>query len=591
MDKKQMNELQYSLPFDYDNDINIDLSERDNHAIPSFTRTDKPKDQISEYEAFSTIKIKDLYASDLADDILLNVLVKNNKVFLVEFLRMSDNQILSLKGVGKLRIPLLLEWKQQILSDPYPYLLYHKKIQCVRILPEYEGNGDRNFLELLLLFAQQYKTYLEDTKENDTAQMFSLYLGLDETPKSYKEIADLYSLTSERIRQKLARVSKHWRLLLHNETIKNLQVTDSLLNSFDKLSRYIYRPVPVYLIPIYFTGASEKEVMLKFLRLLDLWKFDLLENTLPLKSVYLLIHKDEKIIYKEHLSLLISIMRPSPYWLHQDAIRERIDEQTKQIDVQDNLIQAILSYHPCIERTNDGFYRLKWEYLNAVVTEIRRIILDAKKPLFREEILIAYNTRAQLCGKKTITDKQLIISSDEHFFCQSKSRLWLYEPNGNRNIDVRLFMSDYLISIGGKITFQEMLQVVRKANYQYSDQTIRAYLTVFCRRAVQDSDLFIHEQCLSTYPEIRVRKQNLFKKKRSSPEYYDQIIQRTISCLQDIPSHKGLMAEMFNECKSLLPEGIKANIIYKIWKNTDQLCLLKDEQNGKNKWIALGPNS
>lgn len=240
MDKKQMNELQYSLPFDYDNDINIDLSERDNHAIPSFTRTDKLKDQISEYEAFSTIKIKDLYASDLADDILLNVLVKNNKVFLVEFLRMSDNQILSLKGVGKLRIPLLLEWKQQILSDPYPYLLYHKKIQCVRILPEYKGNGDRNFLELLLLFAQQYKTYLEDTKENDTAQMFSLYLGLDETPKSYKEIADLYSLTSERIRQKLARVSKHWRLLLHNETIKNLQVTDSLLNSFDKLSRYIY---------------------------------------------------------------------------------------------------------------------------------------------------------------------------------------------------------------------------------------------------------------------------------------------------------------------------------------------------------------
>lgn len=595
MNKKQKNELQYSLPFDSENETNADLSEKDYTVASSIaqidSRIDKLKEQLPEYTVFCSIKIEHLYAFDLADDILLNVLVKNNKEYLVDFLRMSDTQILSLKGVGKLRIPRLFEWKQQILSDPNPYLLYYKKNYYLRTLPEYEGNGDPNFLELLLLFAQQYKTYLEDSGKSDTAQMLSLFLGLDGIPLSYKKIADMFSLTPERIRQKFMVTSNHWALLLQNKIFGNLQVSDSLINSFNTLSQYLYRPIPTYLIPVYFTGTSGEEARQKFIRLLDLLKFDLLENTLSQKPVCLLIHKEEKGIYREHLSLLVSIMRTSPFWLHQDAIWKRINEQTKQLDIQDNLIRAILSDHPCIEKTTDGFYRLKWEYLNAMATEVRRIILDAQKPLFREEILKAYNTRTQLYGKKAIMDKQLIISSDEHFICQSKSGLWFYDPNGSKKIDVRIFMSDYLISKGGKITFQEMSQVVHKANYQYSDQTIRSYLSVFCRIALQDSDLLIHEQCLSAHPEIRMRKQNSFKKKRSSPEYYDRIIQRTISYLQDIPSHKGLMHEVLNECSPLLPEGIKTNIIYKIWRKTDRLCLLKDELTGKNKWIALYTNS
>lgn len=591
MNKKQKNEFQYTLPFDYDNEANGDLLERDCNIIPSVTQTDKLKDQLPEYEMFSSIKIKYLYTFDLVDNRLLNVLVKNNKEFLVEFLRMSDVQITNLKGVGKLRIPLLLEWKQQILSDPNPYLLYYKKKYCPQTLFENKDKGDLSFLGLLHLFAQQYKTYLENIGKIDTAQILSLYLGLDDSPLTYTEIAHIYSKTSERIRQILTKISKRWIYLLSNKKPGHLQLSDSLLSSFDTLSQYLYRPVPTYLISSVFTGSSNEETILRFTRLLDLWAFDLLDISLQQKTVYLLIHKDEKGLYRDHLSLLISTMRTSPHWIHFDTIRKRINEQTKQSDIQDNLIQAILSYHPCMEKTADGFYRLKWEYLNAVAMEVRRIILDAKKPLFREEILKAYNTRAQLFGKKTIMDRQLIISSDEHFVSQSKSGLWHYNPNKSKKTDVRTFMSDYLISQGGKITFQEMQQVVIKANYQYSDQTIKSYLSVFCRKSIQDPELWIHEQYLSAYPEIQVRKQKFRKKKRSSPAYHDQIIQRTVSYLQDVPSHKSLMSEMLNECKSLLPEGIKTNIIYKIWSNADMLCLLQDEQTGKNKWITLCPNS
>lgn len=581
--------LQYSLLFDFEEqaDYSVQVVRVDDHV----SAREQLRNILPDYETFCQIKSSDLYAAEWVDEALLNVLVKNEKEYLIDFLRIKDTRMPDLKGVGQKRVAQLLSWKQQILADPLPYIHFYKQHIAILRLPEHPEEGLLRPGYVLLLFVRQYMAYLKRIHSEEQAQMVSLYLGLDGEPQTYRQIAGQFSLSPERIRQRLAEVSSDWMKLYQGETIGNIQASDELKDAFDRLYGFLYRPLLPYQMQqfILADATSEEEVVLRFLDLLNLLQLDLLvEEYSDQTKTFLIIHKNEKRLYQKAVSFLVSLMRTSPFWFSWDTIvrefREREDEQVQNRD----LLLSILFYNPCFERTDDYCFRLKWPFLGNMQQEVRRILLDARRPLFRKEILTTYNSYSRLYGNSHITDGQLIITSDANFVNQNKSGLWLYSPDGTQMEDVRVFMSSYILANGGKIFVEELFTAVYAAGYQYRKETLRAYLTVFCRIGLHDKNLLIHKDCISQYPDIPLRKAQKVLKKRASPAYYNQVIQRTTELLEQQPFRQAILISISKKCEDLVPPEINKNILYKILRSSEQFDIYVNTLDNK-KWIRLHP--
>lgn len=102
--KRHSDKKQYCLNFEADENTEVDRSIYQPNKREASLENDLP-----EYDLFCKIKIKDLYDSSLIDETSLNLLAKNKKIYLIDFLRMSNNNILQLKGTGKVRFKKLLQ--------------------------------------------------------------------------------------------------------------------------------------------------------------------------------------------------------------------------------------------------------------------------------------------------------------------------------------------------------------------------------------------------------------------------------------------------------------------------------------------------
>lgn len=579
-------DFQYSLPFEEEQEEGL-LGE--NVVRAHLSTPVLLQDILPEYELFSRIKIADLYGVEWIEESLLNALVKNEIEYLTDFLKLKDTSMPHLKGVGGKRAAQLSLWKKQIMSEPYPYINFYKEYLSVHVLPEHEEKGEMRGGDVLLLFVRQYIAYLKRCHSEELAQMVSLYLGLDGEPQQLKQIAGQFSLSAERVRQKLAEVSEDWIHLYQGETIGNIQASDEWKETIGFLYTCLYRPIPFYLMQAFRLSevTSEEDTVRRFSDLLGFFQVDLLtENYSEQQKIYLIVGKNEKGVYRRAVSFLISVMRTSPFWLSWDTIMEEFAKREYDGDLSAELLRTVLSYNPCFEKTEDDYFRLKWPFLGSMQLEVRRILVNARRPLYRKELLDIYNSYSRLYGCDCITDNQLIIFSDTHFVTQQKSGLWTYSPNGEEKEDVRMFMSSYLLSHGGKINIDDLFQVVSNAGYQYSDETIRAYLSVFCRVGLHDKNLFIHKDCISLYPDIPLRKVIVKQKKRSSPAYYSQIVQRAMELLEQQSSRQAPLHTVSSQCEELIPAELNKNVLYKILRTSEHLEIFIDEASGK-KWIRL----
>lgn len=566
--------VQYCLDFESD--------ENENTHVPS-----RPKDQsidsIPEYESLRKIKVEDLYDSNLISPVLLNILIKNKKTYLIDFLTTSESSMLRWKGAGNIRHDALIQQKKEILSAPHPYIQYYQDRIAERHIPEIDSIFQHSFIEILLLFVRQYITFLKQCGLEEISQIISLYLGFEGVPLTFKELGNVYKKTPERIRQYCMEITNDWEKLIAGGIIKNIRASESLKEAFSELEGYKYQPFPVYWLNTYFKAEDKQSPVPYFEHFLSLWGLDLLKNSLSDNNEFLIIiDKNKKRIYSDCLTSLINLLRISPFWFRKEEIDQKLEEQEEKVNRE--FVDLILSFHPYIERSLDGCFRLKWEYLRAMKTEIRRILFDAKRALSRKELLDTYNRYCKACDRKLINDRQLVITSDEYFLCQQKSGYWIYDPNGNKKQDIRDFISAYILSQNGLIYWEQLITKVSEAGYLYSDDTLKAYVSIFCRHSLDDPDIWIHREYATRYPDIRLRKES-HRKKNSSLAHYDQIKQRTISILKGEPSFQGRMSYISSLCKDLLPPDTNTNIIYKIWNNCDSIESFTDAE-GK-KWLRI----
>lgn len=591
MKKKNIPDGQYSLMFGSDDSIfddKIDIT--GGRIFHESLKIQKVRSRMTEYDLFSQMLLVDFLNSGLINNALLNILIDNGKEKLVELLYMSSSNFHRLRGVGKSKVSKLIDLQKDILDNPDPYLLYYKEVCCDRFWPEYENADNLHSLDLLLLFIREYVDYLRQNDEKMRADILSYFIGLNGERKalSYKEIADIFDLSIERIRQILVVSSKELMDCLQGSKVRNFQASELLKEAYCYLLGLRYVSVPIYLIKTFFPASVEKDSISAFNNFLNIFKIDLCIDTHFCGTYYIPVPFNEIGMYRSLLKILLSKMRRTPFWWTEEEIIEDIDKERVIDEYSKKIIFEVLLHHPCFEQTFDHNYRLKWEFLNAVSMEVYRILFDSRCLLCREEILEAYNFRSLLSGKKAITGKQLIFASNEQFVCQSKSGLWVYKPNRDTLEDVRIFINSYIISQGGKILFDELLKVVRASGYPHPDTTIRAYALIFCRTSLKNLNLLIHNDFVASFPDIPLRKRNCVtsRRQRSSSEYHYEILEFSVKYLRCQTSCQCRMSDLFNECKTLVPEGKRLNIVYRIWRDSNLFVIWIDEKTGK-KWVRL----
>ncbi len=455
--EKQNNNLQYDLDF-----APCETQEENRLDPLPDKRLDPLEKLLPEYDLFRQIKVTHLHDASLISEANLSLLEKNKKIYLIDFLKMSGREIFKLKGVGEIRFNQIVRLKRSILDDPYPYLRYYKEQIMERRVPETDSPFIRSFIGQLLLFIQQYQSYLERTKQEEISHLLALFLGQDGAPMDYAAIGKIAGKCPERIRQQLQGVTEDWEKLLNGELLGNIRMSEEIPNALKALREYLYRPLPSYWINAYFRKETQEATRTCCEHFLSLWKLDLLKlSSSEHEDLFILTEKSNKGTYRASLSWLITQMRVSPFWFREEEIERNIEELGPTADKE--MIHEILSSHPYIERSIDGCFRLRWEYLGAMKIEIRRILLDAKRPLTRKELLATYNLHCKLCGRKPIVDKQLIPLSDNFFLCQQKSGVWYYNPYGQKKEGVQDFILDYILSQEGLIVWDKLMERISDA--------------------------------------------------------------------------------------------------------------------------------
>lgn len=587
--KKQDAGIQYSLF-----DVTETIEPEENR---SFHQSSRSIDECSipEYGTFCLITFKDMEPSGLIDKLIIHAMVSNKKEKLVDLLQMTSHAIHRLRGVGKERATRIIQLKKDLSENSHKYTEYYKLYHCKQILPILAEPAEVSGFTLIRLFFKQYVDFLRQTNQEKMAKILSDFLGINRQPLTIKMIGNELNVSGERIRQLLTIATNELNLIFNRQSSGNLRISDHLFHEVQKLTTdYLYSDAEPLLNDL-LEDLEEEDIEVVFTHYLYCFDLDLFvinkKNIRRPHSVYIITPLKEKLLYYNNLSIILHVLRDSPFWFTSEEIENKSAKYPKKKQLYPHITQAILNKHPWIERDNAGRYRLSWCFLGSAAMEIRRILLDQARPMTRMEVLEEYNRRALDSEMETITSKQLIFYADSQFKTQDKAGIWYYDPNNSRKESVRTFMETYILEQGGIIRFEQLKSVIDSAGYIYSDPTIRSYLSLFCQVSVKDPAVFIHLSCIDKFPDILLRKKSTRENRNErTPSYYNQVAAHAITLLQQQPELQCPIYEVYKQCKPLLPEGTAETVIYKILNNCPQITKFNHEQTGK-VWIRFCTSS
>lgn len=243
----------------------------------------------------------------------------------------------------------------------------------------------------------------------------------------------------------------------------------------------------------------------------------------------------------------------------------------------------IMAHHHWIETTGTQI-QLRYEGLRYPSLKIARIVYEHKK-IHKNDILRIYKERMHPEDENPAEDalavNALIKRRDKRFQCQGKSGIWTFheEAAETEKKPLREALHDYLSAHGGIIDIKEAETYIRTQGYDYPTHTLRCYLLKECVSSVENSDLLCRLDCVPQHPETCWRKPFPNRKKHcKGPAYHLEIVNKVKEMLDRAENHRLAKKEIVQVCKSLVPEGICKNIVYKI---------INDKTEGKIRQVQI----
>ncbi len=449
------------------------------------------------------------------------------------FIKMEGN------GIGKLKY--FHEFKKQVNEQPSYFEHYETYVLNSPIVIGDNINANKSLVLhiqdcLLELFnALHFKSKLPieffDKIEFNSYLPLSNYIddyfGLTHTNRlTFKEIGAKYNKSSEIIRINLfenknrADLCKLFNNVSDYGVVINKNLTEKIRTT---LNNNLYNDTIFSIL----TNDETIDVTL-VKRLMEIFKFELIETNFENSDAgfYSLVRKDETLLYRAHITIIDSIFRDNEcltkeqlvYQIEQSksSIHKRIITE-KGINMA--MLDTLLANYYKVESIQDEdaiYYQFKWHYLCSLSHKITRILMENGTSMSKEEILNEYNSRATDLNVELIeSTEELHIKKTNKIKPIGKLGRWFYSENedGELKEPIAKFIDKSIaVKFKGKITFTQLKDYISNSEYAlYPESNLRTNIFLCCRRSIDDDDLFIHQDFLSVYPEIKtIEKRNRY---------------------------------------------------------------------------------
>jgi hypothetical protein len=440
---------------------------------------------------------------------------------------------------NKITRDLIVEFKIKVENEPhffeyyYNYILNTPKEICKVLNPN--KSIAFHLLESLteisdfLKFKSELPVQFFDKSEFNTFLPLSSYIndyfGLSgNEPLSLKEIGLKFGKSSEIIRVSLFENRKRADLrdlFLNGKQDFGLEVNKILLSYISKTfeeciygSNFINR------------FANDDEIDIEIIKkLVEMFNFEYIEVSFEdsVDNYSTIVKKKETLLYRGHIIVIDSLFREGESYSKNGLIKAfegavpnlkdtRNNRPIIENGINNEILYKLLNDYFKIEiiKEDDGeFYQFKWQYLSSVNAKVTRILYENGHSMHKNEILEEYNLRANDSEIEIITNvSQLFIKKTDKIKPIGKSGYWFYSEDENDDITetIESFIHNAIINeFNGKVTFDQIKEHIQSTPYStYPDNSIRANVLLCCRRTVDDTNLFIHQDFIEKYSEIKV---------------------------------------------------------------------------------------
>lgn len=506
---------------------------------------------------------------------------------LLDIYLLENDYFVKIEGLGIGKLNYLNEFKDQVNTNPLFFEhYYHYIVQAPIEIGQFYAYKSvaHHVLKCLekITAVLQFKTelpvrFFDKTEYNSFLPLSNYitdYFGLNTTqPLTFKEIGLKYNKSSELIRVTLFDNKKRpslCDLFLNNEEGFGLQINSNLIHIINStIESQFYKSSFLK----YFDAENEFDIEI-IRKIIEIFKLELIEVTFEdsINNYYTIVNKEEAAIYRAHLIILDSLFRDGDAY-NKKTIIEKLaviinnlnntppNKLIKKHGINNAILEVLLvdSFKiEVLDSEEEQLYQFKWKYLSSVNAKVERILFEHEINMHKTEIFNEYNIRANESNIELIpTVNELFIKRSKKIKPIGKLGRWYFSDTEDDGLQetIEKFIDKSIVEVfNGKISFNELKQYIAISPYSlYPDSNLRTNLFLCCRKAIHDDDLFIHQDFLSEYPEIKTQE----KRNRYLGNAMINIIVKIIS---EIPEKTIEKNELKNRTlESLKREGFTIN--------------------------------
>lgn len=501
--------------------------------------------------ALAKLKMKDIDRKILPS-LFYKEITKNDSqlanISIQEVLAFDDEDIR--RVFGKASKPILKSFdalQQQVeeMQDEF----YQCFISSQQIYIDLEINADDtivNIIDKLFLFCTQLfeNNLIENynNKELEKHERLSLYLqGLDT-----EEISKKYNESSENSRRIIKNESLFSKILKDEVNFKIDESTLSAINTFKQC--YLYNSKFFEELKSEITNDQKQEILRK-LEFLNIYGFDFETDRI---RTYL--SETEVLKFRGYLNDFNQFIKKTEEYYTLSELHIAFDkyyakeEERKLENTLDFFAKIVDQFTELDKKWDDNIqqylYYTQWGYLANMSLKVTRILLDQEVIMSTSEIFEAFNKRSAACGQEVLQDNSDLSIKSSTTVHSTQHGFWVYSKEKISKKDVREVINEFIISKNGVVHFEEVEAYVKSLNYKYPNSSIRAYIQIYARKSVENSELFVHEDYIeSSGIAVHNRRNNLIGKELIP--IFQEVLQ---SQKQDI-SKKQLQRLVNEKCK------------------------------------------
>ncbi|WP_395805510.1 hypothetical protein [Daejeonella sp.] len=368
----------------------------------------------------------------------------------------------------------------------------------------------------------------ESRGKKKLVEVLKLYYGLEGNRiHETEEIAELFGMTKERIRQYIRTPQGSVLSILFSNPYAShdrIKVQAELFNRVTELkSCFLYTQN-------IFEFISNGEPIDNLQHLERLIEFFDLKISKYGNSIFLTDSEVPITVFEEHFRAAEQVLKSEDNWIDWEQLTNKIKKEiNKKFEFNEELTRKILELNPnyfSVKTENmTSYFQVEWPNLSNQSLQVRRILLEKKSVLKKDEILSLYNQKCREYGLPQILENELYLSGKEKIISFGNNT-WGYGDSDENRLTGQQFIEQYLQNNNGFTHFDTIKNVLIENHYNYPDNSIRAYLSQSCRISLDDNQIFIHEDFIAQYPTIKLRN-------KMNKELGDWVLEKIFECFSN----------------------------------------------------------